>query len=63
MTEQLDLFGLPVSIPDVVLREERRFGQLDAKTGLAIRNHYSNRISGARLAAYEQAFREQRALS
>jgi hypothetical protein len=68
MSEQLDLFDarlagerfeLPVS--PALLREEERFGKWDARTGLTLRNHYSSRIFGKRLAAYERAFREERA--
>ncbi len=57
----LDLFGRPAPLPPNVLREEERFGKWDARTGLTLRNHYSDRISGERLATYERAFREERA--
>jgi GGDEF domain-containing protein len=61
---QFDLFGnpMPVSLSPVDLREIQRFARLDAKTGLPLRNYYSERISGEWLAAYESAFRSQRAL-
>src|SRR6266478_5855345 len=62
-TEQPDLFGPqtpPSSLSAVELREVLRFGKWDAKCGLSLRNHYSERISGDRLAAYESAFRAER---
>lgn len=58
--EQSDLFG-PLPPSAAVLREEARFGEQDARTFLPIRNHYSDRIDGERLAAYERAFRAERA--
>lgn len=61
MTEQLDLWcAVPVTVSPAVLREEARFGKWDAKCGLPLRNRYSQRISGDRLAAYESAFRTER---
>lgn len=61
MSGQLELFDAPVpTISQTILREEGRFGKWDAKTGLTLRNHYSDRISGERLVAYERAFREER---
>jgi hypothetical protein len=63
-TEQPDLFGPqapPSPLSAVELREVLRFGKSDAKCGLPLRNHYSDRISGERLAAYESAFRSERA--
>ena len=52
--------GAPTSSPKV-LREEERFGFWDARTGLALRNRYSERLSAARLLAYEGGFRRGRA--
>ena len=63
MTEQTtqgDLFGsAPPSAS--VIREEERFGRMDAGSGLGLRSYYSNRLSGERLAAYERGWREERA--
>jgi hypothetical protein len=56
---QVDLLG-PLPTPTAVLREEARFGARDAQSGLPLRNHYSTRISGDRLAAYEGGFRAAR---
>jgi hypothetical protein len=60
-TDQLDLFGALESAAPVSLKEERRFGKWDAKCGLPLKNYYTDRISGERLAAYIEAFREERA--
>ncbi len=57
---QMDLFGPPPSKAGV-LHEEERFGKWDAKCGLALRNHYSVQLYGDRLAAYERAYRDERA--
>ena len=57
---QMDLFDAPRPSSLAVLREEGRFGMWDARCGLSLRNYYSDRISGDRLAAYEQAFRQER---
>ncbi len=59
---QLDLFVEPTPplISAKALKEEMRFGKWDAKCGLPLRNYYSSRISGDRLAVYELAFLEER---
>jgi hypothetical protein len=60
MTAQLDLFAPPNMAPSpVILRQEERFGMWDAKTGFPLRNDYSERIAGERLAAYERGFRRE----
>ena len=63
---QLDLF-VPKTNPrpqkpvtDQELREEARFGKMDAITGLPLHNGYSKRLLGERLAAYETAWRATR---
>ena len=55
-----DLFGRAEQSVTSSLREVERFGKWDAKTGLALRNYYSNQLAGAALAAYEKGFREER---
>ena len=64
---QLDLF-VPKTNPrpqkpvaDQQLREEARFGKIDAITGLPLHNGYSNRLLGERLAVYETAWRATKA--
>ena len=52
---QPELFAPPADV-----REERRFGKMDALCGLPLSNHYSSRITGERLSAYTEAFRQQR---
>jgi hypothetical protein len=62
MPDRSDLFcSAARRAPAVVLREEERFGKMDARSGLGLWNLYSRKLSGDRLAAYEIGFREERA--
>ena len=55
---QLDLFSVPpAQASQKVLREEHHFGIMDRRSGLGIRNYYSERIGGERLAAYKAGYR------
>lgn len=54
---QLDMYGW-TPITEATKREEESFGYRDALCGLPFSNHYSNRISGERLAAYERGYRK-----
>jgi hypothetical protein len=61
MAEQLDLFTASRALVSAkTLREEERFGRLDFITGLPLGNHYSSRINGERLIAYERGYRDAR---
>lgn len=57
MTKQLDMFAQPKRVP---LKDEALFGKMDAICGFPLSNRYSRQLTGDRLTAYEQAWREAR---
>ncbi len=61
--DQDDLFEghLPPASLAAVLREERRYGTWDARTGFPLDNAYRSQLSGDRLSEYETAYREETA--
>jgi hypothetical protein len=60
MTEQLDLFQAPAALSATEAREIERFGKVDARTGLGLRNYYSDRLPSDQLEIYQHAFRAER---
>ena len=58
MTNQLELFAPPprATVSPLTLREEERFGRMDFRCRLPLRNDYSTRLMGQRLAAYERGW-------
>jgi len=50
---QYDLFGTPTPTT-----EEARLGRWDARSGMPLRNGYSQQLSPERFAAYEAAYRQ-----